>query len=152
MPVLFVNKRAAIFVRWKVFTSQIVILHHYSWRMHASSWTAVKQRTVTKGDIDWESMKGLPEAAVCRARSLDFHFPSFVSRYENGVAQVRWELNPDGMYYMDEDGYGMTDDDEVDIYGFIDRMGNVVVKFKDIHNDRNLLKAMRMEAEAIVNQ
>ncbi len=106
--------------------------------------------TVKQDDIDWESLRGLPSEIVGRARSLDFHFPSFVRSYVNGVAQVCWQLNPDGMYYMDEDGYGMTDDEEVEIYGFIDRRGKVVVKFKQIHEDWNLLKAMRKEAETIV--
>ena len=109
-------------------------------------------RIVKQDDIDWESLKGIPEDVISRARSLDFHFPSFVRKYENGVAEVSWQLNPDGMYYMDEDGYGMTDDDEVKIYGFIDRKGNVIVKFKNINEVWNQLKAMRMEAESIINK
>ena len=32
--------------------------------------------TVTEDDIDWESLKGLPEDAISTARSLSFHFPS----------------------------------------------------------------------------
>lgn len=103
--------------------------------------------TVTQDDIDWESLKGIPEKSIERARRLDFHYPSFVRMFKNGVAEVSWQLNPDGMYFMDEDGYGMTDDDEVEIYGFIDRKGKVVVKFKHINQDWDLLKAMRMEAE-----
>lgn len=39
---------------------------------------------------------------------------------------MRWEVNPDGMYYRDEDGFGMTDDDEINLEGAIDRKGNVV--------------------------
>lgn len=103
--------------------------------------------TVTQDDIDWESLKGIPEKSIERARRLDFHYPSFVRMFKNGVAEVSWQLNPDGMYFMDEDGYGMTDDDEVEIYGFIDLKGKVVVKFKHINQDWDLLKAMRMEAE-----
>ena len=34
------------------------------------------------------------------------------------------------MYYRDEDGFGMTDDDEINLEGAIDRKGNVVKKFK----------------------
>ena len=108
--------------------------------------------TVKQDDIDWESLKGISEDVISRAHSLDFHFPSFVRKYENGVAQVSWQLNPDGMYYMDEDGFGMTDDDEVEIYGFIDRKGKVVVKFKHINENWNLLEAMRKEAESIINK
>ena len=43
---------------------------------------------------------------------------------------IGWQLTPDGRYYMDEDGYGMTDDEEITIYGQIDQQGKVVKKFK----------------------
>lgn len=109
-------------------------------------------KTVTEDDIDWDSLKDLPEESIERAHKLDAHFPTRVRNFENGVAQVSWQLNPDGMYYMDEDGYGMTDDDEIEIYGFIDRKGNVIVKFKNINEDWNLLKVMRKEAESIINK
>ena len=42
---------------------------------------------------------------------------------------MRWEVNPDGKYYRDEDGFGKTDDDEINLEGAIDRKGNVVKKF-----------------------
>lgn len=112
-----------------------------------------KFRTVTTDDIDWDSLKGLPEEAIQRAREFDAHYPTRVRKFENGVAQVSWQLNPDGMYFMDEDGYGMTDDDEVEIYGFIDRKGRVLVKFRHINEDWNQLKAMKQEAEnKVANQ
>ena len=103
--------------------------------------------TVTTDDIDWDSLKGLPEEAIQRARDLNAHYPTRVRNFENGVAQVSWQLNPDGMYFMDEDGYGMTDDDEVEIYGFIDRQGKVVVKFQHINGDWKRLEIMKKEAE-----
>ena len=84
---------------------------------------------VTDEDIDWDSMKGLPQDAFDRAKAHSFHFPGHVYQYKNGVAEVRWQLNPDGMYYRDEDGFGMTDDEEVNLYGAIDRKGKVVKKF-----------------------
>ena len=84
---------------------------------------------VTDEDIDWDSMKGLPQDAFDRAKSHSFHFPGLVYQYKNGVAEVEWQLNPDGMYYRDEDGFGMTDDEEINLYGAIDRKGKVVKKF-----------------------
>lgn len=107
--------------------------------------------TVRLDDIDWDSLLNIDKDAVRRAKELDFHFPSFILKYKNGVAEVRWQLNPDGMYYMDEDGYGMTDDQEVNIYGFIDRTGKVLVKFKNIKNDGELIE-MRKEAELKVTK
>ena len=105
--------------------------------------------TVTTNDIDWDSLSELSDDDKRWTRELNFHFPSFVRGYENGTAEVDWQLNPDGMYYMDEDGYGMTDDQEVSIYGFIDRTGKVLVKFRSIQNYKELDK-MRKEAEAKV--
>ena len=51
---------------------------------------------------------------------------------------------------MDEDGYGMTDDEEIEIYGFIDQNAKVVVKFKNINECYGELDKMRKEAEQIV--
>ncbi len=84
---------------------------------------------VTDEDIDWDSLKGLPQDAFDRAKAHSFHFPGHVYQYKNGVAEVEWQLNPDGMYYRDEDGFGMTDDEEINLYGAIDRKGKVVKKF-----------------------
>ena len=84
---------------------------------------------VTDEDIDWDNLKGLPQDAFDRAKAHSFHFPGHVYQYKNGVAEVEWQLNPDGMYYRDEDGFGMTDDEEINLYGSIDRKGKVVKKF-----------------------
>ena len=83
------------------------------------------------------------------ARHLSFHFPSFIRGFRNGVAQVDWQLNPDGRYYMDDDGYGMTDDIEIEIYGFMDTEGKVVVKFQAVKDYRELEK-LRKEAEEVI--
>lgn len=85
---------------------------------------------VTDDDIDWDSLKGLSETCLCRVRGRDAHFPTQIRGFRNGVAEVSWQVNPDGMYYMDEDGYGMTPDEEVELIGCIDRQGNVVKKFR----------------------
>jgi hypothetical protein len=105
--------------------------------------------TVTTDDIDFDSLNDLPEDVAEVAQCLSIHFPSFIRWYHNGVAQVDWQLNPDGRYYQDDDGYGMTDDEEIDIYGFIDTNGNVLVKFRAI-KDSSELETMRQEAEDIV--
>lgn len=105
--------------------------------------------TVTVDDIDWDSLEHMPEDVLDIAKRLSFNFPSFIRSFKNGVAEVSWQLNPDGRYYMDEDGFGMTNDKEVEIYGFIDTQGKVLVKFKAIKGNGELNK-MRQEAESIV--
>lgn len=103
-------------------------------------------QTLTWDDIDWESLLELPEKAIDQAHALDAEFPSFIRKYKNGVASVSWELNPDGRYYMDEDGFGMTDDEEITIYGYIDREGKPLIKFRAIE-DFGELDQMEEEAK-----
>ena len=57
-------------------------------------------------------------------------YPTFVEGFRKGVARVRWQINPDGRYWMDDDGFGMTSDIEVEIYGYINKEGKVVGKFR----------------------
>ena len=97
-------------------------------------------------DIMWETLVSASERALYRAEYFSFHFPSFIYRFKEGVAKVKWQLNPDGMYYMDEDGFGMTPDVEYNIYGFIDRQGCVLSKFRHISSDGEL-DEMRREAQ-----
>jgi hypothetical protein len=101
---------------------------------------------VTDDDIDWNSLNNLPASAMARARQHNARFPSFISKFNNGVASVTWQLNPDGRYYMDEDGYGMTDDEEINIYGVIDTRCRVIVKFCAIKSFDDL---QRMKDRAI---
>ena len=78
---------------------------------------------------------------------MSAQFPTFIRGFRNGVAEVSWQLNPDGRYYMDDDGFGMTNDEEITIYGFIDQNANVVVKFRNINKRYGELDKMRKEAE-----
>ena len=103
-------------------------------------------QTVRQEDIAWEKLTALPSEAVSRAKELSAHYPTLIGCFKNGVAEVKWELNPDGYYFMDEDGFGMTDDEEVTIYGFIDRTGTVVAKFQPV-NDSKEWGVLREQAE-----
>lgn len=104
---------------------------------------------VSATDIDWTALDGLPEDAIRRAKTCFAHFPTFIRSFHNGVAMVDWQINPDGQYYMDEDGYGMTPDEEITLYGYIDRTGKVVGRFRQIKNGAEL-DEMRKQAEQVV--
>ncbi len=104
----------------------------------------------TTDDVDWASIEQLPEKAKMQAREMSAEFPTFIGKFRNGVAEVSWQLNPDGRYYMDEDGFGMTSDEEIAVYGFIDSETNVLVKFQYINHDWKRLDDMRREAESIL--
>lgn len=104
----------------------------------------------TTDDVDWASIGRLPEKAQFQARGMSAVFPTFIRDFSNGVAEVSWQLNPDGRYYMDDDGFGMTSDEEITVYGFIDSEMNVLVKFQYIGNDWTRLDEMQREAENIL--
>lgn len=78
----------------------------------------------------------IDEAALAHIRSewptwnLEAEFRLWVFKDKNGLYRVEWTVQPDGMYYADEDGYGMTNDDEIIIHGYIDDRAQVVGKFK----------------------
>ena len=86
--------------------------------------------TVKEEDIEWSTLKELPEDVQNNARTQFAMYPTFVEGFSNGVARVRWQINPDGRYWMDDDGFGMTSDVEVEIYGYINKEGKVVGKFR----------------------
>ena len=43
---------------------------------------------------------------------------------------VEWTVRPDGSYYADSDGFGMTDDKEITLHGFIDTDGRPIGQFR----------------------
>ena len=95
--------------------------------------------TVEEDDIEWKSLKKLPDDVILVARELFAMFPTLIGNFYNGVALVRWQINPDGRYYMDDDGYGMTSDMEVEIHGYINKDGKVVGKFRLLNEkDKNI--------------
>lgn len=80
-------------------------------------------------DVDWEGVESLDNNS--NAYSFSAYYQRFaVEKFKNGVALVKWTLYPDGYYFIDEDGYGMEDNDESALYGFIDKKARVVVPFQ----------------------
>lgn len=53
-----------------------------------------------------------------------------VGQFKDGKATIEWMLYPEGRYFADEDGFGMEDNDEVNIAAVIDEDCKVIEKFK----------------------
>lgn len=103
----------------------------------------LKLAFVTKGDVDWDGVRTLENNE--NAYTFSARYPRFsVDKFQDGVAMVNWTLYPDGRFFMDEDGYGMEDNVESVIYGFIDTHARVVVPFQAI--PRRELEKQRPEA------
>lgn len=91
----------------------------------------------------------LPTRAQRNAISTMVNYYFGVNTYKDGVAYVQWTLQPDGRYYADSDGFGMTDDDEVNVYAFIDKKAHILVPFQPM--DKSLREQYRKQAVEIAN-
>lgn len=126
------------------------LLNHNLKTAYEWMWPSEQLAIVDAEHIDWDSMKDLPEDAISTLHAYSFKYPSFIKSFQNGIALVQWQLIPDGRYWMDDDGYGMKGDVELNIYGFIDKEANIVSKFHyytDSELDAQILDAVRKEAE-----
>lgn len=84
---------------------------------------------IEEKDVDWKGVESLENNQ--NAYSYSAYYQRFaVEQFKDGVALVEWTLYPDGRYFMDEDGFGMEDNEESVLYGFIDTHANVVVPFQ----------------------
>ena len=97
----------------------------------------------TKDDIDWDNVNQLEY--IGDAYRLETSYSFGIGDYKDGLARVSWMLHPDGRYYADEYGFGMKDDDETNIYAYIDTKCRVVVKFQDMA-EREKVKVLYQEA------
>lgn len=96
----------------------------------------------------FKSLIGLQQYAISRAKRLNASYLTSIHNYKDGVAEVSWQLYPDDRYRTDEDGRGTPDDEKITLYGFVDRAGKPLVKFRYIYDIDELAE---MEKEARKN-
>ena len=98
----------------------------------------------TSDDIDWDNVNQLEHNADAKRLVADYG-GLCIEDYQDGVARVDWMLYPDGRYFADEDGFGMEDNDEVNISAYINTECKVLVKFQDME-DPTKARALYQEA------
>lgn len=85
-------------------------------------------RSFTNDDIDPTVFEA---GHTSRATALIVEYAKLsISQFKDGKATIEWMLYPDGRYFADEDGFGMEDNDEVDVAAVIDEDCKVIEKFK----------------------
>lgn len=103
----------------------------------------------TQDDIEWDNVNQLENNGDARRRKACYSFG--IGDYRDGVACVNWMLYPDGRYFADEYGFGMEDNDEVNVSAYIDTECRVLVKFQDMEDpERN--KTLYQEAVRIIKE
>lgn len=86
----------------------------------------------TKDDIDYKSLEGVEHTGDAYRMEVDYAGMQRYNDFRNGKCRLCWMLYPDGRYFADEDGFGMEDNDEVEIYCIIDKDFNVLEPFRYI--------------------
>lgn len=99
----------------------------------------------TKEDIDYKSLDGIEHTGDAYRMEVDYAGMGRYSDFCDGICAIYWMLYPDGMYFADEDGFGMEDNDEVEIYCVIDKDFNVLRPFRPVSDVRTLLSEVNDE-------
>lgn len=77
----------------------------------------------------------------------------------DGQYALIWQIQPDGRYWEDDDGFGGTSDDEIDLYARLDETGNFIEPFRfysigsnklyGTYVEEKLLKTMAMKDDPL---
>lgn len=57
-------------------------------------------------------------------------FRTSFTREADGRFRMVWEIQPDGRYWADDDGFGMENDEEIRLYTHLDRNGSFTGPFR----------------------
>lgn len=83
---------------------------------------------LTEADIEPSAMRLIKQQCPYLAFKARYRF--WVFPFTGSKAAVEWTVRPDGSYYADSDGFGMTDDKEITLHGFIDTDGRPIEQFR----------------------
>lgn len=112
----------------------------------------IRKLSTTNGDllvddneIDYDAIAKECENGIGNARAKAVCY-AIINRYDGfkgGLCAISWTLYPDGMYFADEDGFGMEDNDEEEVYAIIDSNLDIIEPFRPIKDVANYLKELR---------
>ena len=83
---------------------------------------------LTEADIEPSAMRLIKQQCPYLAFKARYRF--WVFPFTGSKAAVEWTVRPDGSYYADSDGFGMTDDEEITLHGFINTKGRPIGQFR----------------------
>lgn len=89
---------------------------------------------VDDSDIDYNAIAKECENGIgdAKAKVICYAGLNRWDGFKNGLCAISWMLYPDGRYFADEDGFGMEDNDEEEVYAIIDTDLKIVEPFRPI--------------------
>lgn len=116
----------------------------------SQAWQIVGKGRLTMwnaSDIEVASLNSIPEDVRDQALRLESPYYIGVEQFANSVALVVWTVEPDGLYWADEDGFGAENGAEVNLCAFVDTNANILIPFQPM--DEAMTKQYRRQAVAI---
>ena len=101
---------------------------HEAWMVRSYGGTLIQWTTA---DVDMEELKDVENSGNAHTMWAQYGFN--IGLFNGGRAIVSWTLHPEGTYFADPDGFGMTDDEEVKVYGIVDTQCKIVKPFSLIY-------------------
>ena len=107
--------------------------------------TANGNLLVDDSDIDYDAIAQESENGIGNAQSKVIRYAGLNrwDGFKDGLCAISWMLYPDGRYFADENGFGMEDNDEEEVYAIIDTDLNIVEPFRPIKDVVAYLKEIR---------
>ena len=107
--------------------------------------TANGNLLVDDNDIDYDAIAKECENGIGNAQAKAIRYAGLNrwDGFKDGLCAISWMLYPDGRYFADEDGFGMEDNDEEEVYAIIDTDLNIVNPFRPIKDVAAYLKEIR---------
>ena len=109
---------------------------------------------VDDNDIDYDAIAKECDNGIGNAQSKAIRYAGLNrwDGFKDGLCAISWMLYPDGRYFADEDGFGMEDNDEEEVYVIIDTDLNIVEPFRPIKDVAAYLKDLRKnKRESVIN-
>lgn len=96
-------------------------------------------------DIDYDAISSSfrDSLNIAKAKELRWERLNRWDGFKKGLCALKWTLCPDGMFFMDEDGFGMENNNEEAVYAIVNMDLEIVVPFQPIRNVDAYLRSLR---------
>ena len=107
--------------------------------------TANGNLLVDDNDIDYDMIAKECENGIGNAltKAICYAGLNRWDGFKDGLCAISWTLYPDRRYFADEDGFGMEDNDEEEVYAIMNTDLNIVEPFRPIKDVTAYLKETR---------
>ena len=105
-------------------------------------------------DIDYNSISSCFTDClhIAKAKELCWEHLNRWDGFKKGLCALKWTLYPEGTFFMDEDGFGMENNNEEAVYAIVNMDLEIVVPFQPIRNIEAYLRSIRKHGVSKISE